>query len=66
MTVISRSFTTLNKNNDVPLYKTLIRSHLHYATTILVRDPHCKKHLFRDQVDIVYCGNQTFFFYIGE
>ena len=43
MTVISRYFTTLNKNYFVPLYKALVRSHLHHAAAILVRDPHCKK-----------------------
>ena len=34
MVVISRSFTTLNQHNFVPLYKTLVRSHLDYAISI--------------------------------
>ena len=33
MAVIRRSFTTLNQNN-VPLHKALVRSHLDYATSI--------------------------------
>ena len=47
MTDISRVFTTLNTNNVVLSYQALVRrNHLHYATTILVRDPHCKKNIY--------------------
>ena len=34
MAVIRRSFTTLNQHNFLPLYKTLVRSHLDYAISI--------------------------------
>ena len=34
MAVIRRSFTTLNKNNFVSLYKALVRSHLDYGISI--------------------------------
>ena len=49
MTVIRRSFTTLNQHNFVPLYIALARSHLDYA--ILIWSPYKQK--YKDTIENV-------------
>ena len=49
MTVIRRSFTTLNQHNFVPLYNALVRSHLDYAMSIW--SPF--KHKYKDPIENV-------------